>query len=123
MNAWLAAAATTVTFERDAMRNAAKVSICAAIAVTAAAAGGPATRAHAGIKCLDGYQLVAGNYLATPYCQDGQLADVARQYGIRTSAAEIRENPNHKRHVCRIVGRDIRVMETCLTVNPRRGGL
>jgi len=71
-----------------------------------------------GIKCSNGFQLVQGAYLATPYCQDALVAQVARAYGIRTSAAAIRENPNHKRHVCRLIGRDIRVQESCLTVSP-----
>ncbi len=71
-----------------------------------------------GIKCSNGFQLVQGSYLATPYCQDALVAQVARAYGIRTSASLIRENPNHKRHVCRLIGRDIRVQESCLTVSP-----
>ena len=74
--------------------------------------------AMAGIKCSNGFQLVQGSYLATPYCQDALVAQVARAYGIRTSALAIRENPNHKRHVCRLIGRDIRVQESCLTVSP-----
>ncbi|MEQ1669766.1 MAG: hypothetical protein ABL893_02810 [Hyphomicrobium sp.] len=82
----------------------------AAIAVWAFAAATPA----AAITCKDGYQLVQGNYLATPYCQDDLLAKVARQYGMKAPASEIRNNPNFKRHVCRVVGRDIRVQLTCL---------
>ena len=61
--------------------------------------------------------------IATPYCQDELLAQVARQYGMRASAADIRNNPNFKRQVCRFVGRDIRVQETCIDANAygRRG--
>jgi hypothetical protein len=83
-------------------------------------AGAPA---EAAIKCQNGAQLVSGSYIITPYCQDKLLAQVARQYGSRVSFAEIRDNPNSKRHVCRLVGRDIRVYENCQTVNPsgRRG--
>lgn len=77
-----------------------------------------AAPASASIKCVKGFQLVQGNYLATPYCQDQIVAEVAREYGVRTSAAQIRNNPNHKRHVCRLIGRDLRVQESCLTVNP-----
>ena len=75
----------------------------------------------AAINCKNGFQLVQGSYLATPYCQDALLAVVARQFGMRAAASEIRENPNYKRHVCRFVGHDIRVHETCLEVNPGRG--
>lgn len=75
----------------------------------------------AAIQCKGGYQVVQGNLLATPYCQDALLATVARQYGFKTSASAIRQNPNHKREVCRFVGRDIRVQENCLTANPHYG--
>ena len=74
--------------------------------------------AEAAIKCSNGFQLVEGSYLATPYCQDALLADVARKYGMRASAIAIRENPNYKREVCRLIGRDIRVQDTCVTVEP-----
>lgn len=76
----------------------------------------------AAIDCQNGYQLVQGNRLATPYCQDALLASVARQYGLKTNAAAIRENPNHKRDICRFVGRDIRVQENCITANPNGRG-
>jgi hypothetical protein len=77
----------------------------------------------AAITCKSGFQLVQGNYISTPYCQDAYLTIVARSYGMRVSAAEIRNNPNYKRQVCRFVGRDIRVQETCLNSNAygRRG--
>ena len=76
----------------------------------------------AAIDCKSGFQRVQGSYLATPYCQDALLAVVAHQYGMKAAAAEIRENPNFKRHVCRLVGRDIRVQETCMEVNPNGRG-
>lgn len=76
----------------------------------------------AAIECRGGFQVVQGNLLATPYCQDALLANVARQYGFKTSAAAIRENPNHKREICRFVGRDIRVQENCITANPNGRG-
>ena len=81
-----------------------------------------ATTVAAAIACKNGFQLVQGNYLSTPYCQDDLLAKVARQYGMKVSSAAIRENPNLKRDVCRFVGRDIRVQENCLTANPNGRG-
>jgi hypothetical protein len=77
-----------------------------------------ASPAAAAIKCKNGFQLVQGNYIATPYCQDALLTRVAREYGMRVSGSEIRWNPNYKRQVCRTVGHDIRVQENCRTVNP-----
>jgi hypothetical protein len=86
-------------------------------AIVLVSAGG----AEAAIRCKDGYQIVQGNYLATPYCQDDLLARVAREYGMRASAAAIRGNPNYKKEVCRLVGRDIRVQNHCLDAFPGRG--
>ena len=66
------------------------------------------------IKCENGYQRVQGNLIATPYCQDQLLAEVATSRGFKTSAAAIRNNPNHKKEICRFMFNDIRVQQTCL---------
>lgn len=92
--------------------------VLAVVAMASLAGHAPA---HAKIQCLDGFQRVQGNWLATPYCQDALLGKVARQYGMTASDAHIRNNPNFKRHVCRLVGQDIRVRSTCLEANPSRG--
>ncbi|HEY8194815.1 MAG TPA: hypothetical protein VIF13_07180 [Hyphomicrobium sp.] len=78
--------------------------------------------AAAKIACSNGFQMVQGSLLATPYCQDELVAQVARQYGVRASAAEIRNNPNFKRHVCRLIGQDIRIKESCEEVNANERG-
>lgn len=91
------------------------ISAAAVVAVTLTGAPPPAAAA---IVCKNGFQLVQGNYIATPYCQDALLTIVARQYGMKVSGSEIRWNPNYKRQVCRTVGHDIRVQENCRTVNP-----
>jgi hypothetical protein len=77
-----------------------------------------AAPASAAIKCSGGYQVVNGALLATPYCQDQQVAQVARASGIRVTDSEIRNNPNTKRDVCRTIGRDNRVYLSCLESNP-----
>ena len=59
------------------------------------------------------FQVVKGELLATPYCADEYLAQVAREYGIKVTAAQIRNNPNLKRNVCRTVFTDNRVFLTC----------
>jgi hypothetical protein len=81
------------------------------------------TASAAGIVCREDYQLVQGNLIATPYCGDNYLAKVARTYGMRVSNAEIRNNPNRKREVCRFIGHDIRVSQICAgeTGRSRRG--
>lgn len=76
------------------------------------------TPAQARIVCRNGYQNVSGNMIATPYCQDELLAQVARQHGMKAAAGRIRENPNYKREVCRLVGNDIRVSQHCQNETP-----
>ena len=84
------------------------------VAVAVLAALAPAAPAAAEIKCQDGAQLIQGNWLATPYCQDKLLFEVANARGFKTSFAAIRENPNHKKELCRSLFTDIRVQMTCL---------
>lgn len=89
------------------------VSLLAAVLFLAAA-----SPAAARIECRNGAQRVQGEWLVTPYCQDAYLAEVAREYGVKASAAAIRNSPNFKRQVCLIVGHDIRVQQTCIEVVP-----
>jgi hypothetical protein len=88
-----------------------KAATIAASLLAAIAAVAPATAA---IKCQNGSQLVQGNWLATPYCQDQQLAEVATERGYTASAQKIRNNPNYKKELCRSLFTDIRVQMTCL---------
>lgn len=83
------------------------------IAISALMLGAFANPASAAIRCNDDYQVVQGNEISTPYCGDNYLANVARKYGIRVSNAEIRNNPNRKGEVCRMIGHDIRVKDAC----------
>ena len=83
----------------------------AALLATTGALSQPA---HAGIHCEGPFQVVHGNRVATPYCQDNYIAYVAnRSYGIRVSPSQIRYNPNKKVEVCRIVGTDARLRSAC----------
>ncbi len=93
------------------------------LAVAIAGLALAAAPAQARITCQNGYQVVDGNLIATPYCQDSLLAQVAREYGTRVSARTIRNNPLRKRDVCRLVGQDIRVQTNCNAILPSpRGG-
>jgi hypothetical protein len=84
--------------------------IAAACFLGVAAVAGPASA----IECQGNLQIQKnGNRIVTPYCQDGYLAIVARQYGMRVSAQEIRYNPSEKERVCRFIGEDNRVRDTC----------
>ncbi len=73
--------------------------------------------AEARIKCVNGNQIVQGAPLATPYCQDELVAQVAREHGMKVSGSAVRKNPHVKRDVCRFVGRDIRIQLACADAN------
>lgn len=73
--------------------------------------------ADARIKCVNGNQIVQGSPLATPYCQDELVAQVAREHGMKVSGSAVRNNPHVKRDVCRFVGRDIRIQLACIDAN------
>jgi hypothetical protein len=77
-----------------------------------------ATQSALAIQCKDDYQIVQGRPISTPYCRDGYLARVAREYGFKTSAEAIRNNPSRKAEICRFVGNDIRVQTACSEVLP-----
>ena len=84
--------------------------------------GGLATSAtSAGFVCKNGFQLVQGSWLSTPYCQDALVAQVAHEYGFKASASEVRNNPMVKQRLCRFIGQDIRIKETCSEVTPVPG--
>jgi hypothetical protein len=97
--------------QEDAMFGLAKAGLLGAALIGAIAA---ATPAFAAIKCQDGNQLIQGNWMATPYCQDALLAQVANARGFTTTFAAIRNNPNHKKELCRFLYTDIRVQMTCM---------
>lgn len=66
------------------------------------------------IECDGNFQVQDnGNRIATPYCQDGYLAIVARQYGMRVSGDAIRNDYGAKERACRLAGSDNRVRDTC----------
>jgi hypothetical protein len=82
----------------------------ATLALFGLGAAGPASA----IECDGNYQVQRnGNQIATPYCQDGYLAIVAREYGMRVNAEAIRYNPSVKAKACRLAGYDNRVRDTC----------
>ncbi len=83
--------------------------------------GGLSTGAQA-IECNGSFQVLSnGHEISTPYCEDNNLAYVAREYGLKVSSRTIRYNPNRKRDVCRVVGHDNRVTTACASVLDRSG--
>jgi hypothetical protein len=91
-----------------------RFSISSTALAACALAGLPLATAHARIACDGNYQVVQGNLIATPYCQEHNLARVAQAYGMRVSFDAIRSSDSVKGQVCRTIGHDMRVRETCL---------
>lgn len=96
-----------------------RAGVCAALGLLALPLAfiASAAPAEARIRCVDGFQIVNGSPIATPYCQDELVAQVARERGMKVSAAAIRNNPNLKRNVCAFVGRDNRIHIACIDAN------
>ena len=88
-----------------------RIVIAAAFAGAAfAAAAGPAFA----ITCDGNFQVQrSGHRIVAPYCQDANLARVAREYGARVNPDLIRWNPSEKERLCRFMGDDNRVRDTC----------
>ena len=91
------------------------ISIAAVVSFLFALQAGDVAMARSfAIKCDGSYQLVKGHGpIATPYCQDDNLANVARSYGMRFSTAEIHNTPEIKHQVCAAIGHDNRVYTAC----------
>lgn len=92
------------------------------IAIGMIVAAGFPQSAEARIKCRNGNQLVAGNWISTPFCEDQRVAEVAAEYGMKVSAHSVRNNPSVKEEVCRLIGHDIRVNMACATALPNLHG-
>ncbi|MGI9384651.1 MAG: hypothetical protein ACR2PO_15980 [Methyloligellaceae bacterium] len=91
------------------------IALCLAAVLSAALAAGSVLAGPHSLKCKGPYQQIRGHgEIATPYCEDNYLAQIAREYGMRVSNRAVRENPNLKTEVCILVGHDIRVSHICI---------
>lgn len=78
--------------------------------------------AEAAIVCRDGFQRVNGRDISTPYCNDADLARIARSRGSRVSDDEVRANPNRKDEVCRFLNGNPDAREYCPDDGSSDGG-
>lgn len=93
------------------------IAVAALLAVSASLM--MASPADARIRCDGRFQIVKGQSLSTPYCEDEYLATVARGYGVRVSGQAVRNDPSVKANVCRFVGGDPRVQDICIGYRDR----
>ena len=98
------------------MNRFAKLSL--AVMALAIAAAGPA---QARIECRGNFQMSKYGPIATPYCEEEQIALVAQSYGWHVSTSEIHNNPLKKIEVCTALAGDTRLKGSC-PVRARRGG-
>ncbi len=69
--------------------------------------------AEAKIKCNGIYQVMKQSLLSTPYCQDREIARVARSYGWKVTFAQVRNDPLKKVYICQALGNDNRLKGAC----------
>ena len=90
----------------------------ATLAVTALLALAAASPAEARIECRGNFQVTKYGLISTPYCEEEQIARVARSYGERVTGAEVRNNALKKVYLCQVYGYDTRLKGSCAGYAP-----
>ena len=103
------------------MRNHLKTG-AAALAVTALLAVALAAPAAARIECQGNFQITKYGPIATPYCEEEQIAYVAQSYGWKVTAAEVHNDPLKKVYLCQVIGYDNRLKGSCAGYGPENYG-
>ena len=97
------------------------ISGLAALAVVALVTITLAELAAARIQCQGNFQISKYGPIATPYCEEEQIALVAQSYGWKT-AAEVHNNPLKKVYLCQVLGYDNRLKGSCAGYGPENYG-
>ena len=87
---------------------------CAAVALTAMLT----EPSEARIQCRGNFQVTKYGLLATPYCEEEQIAFVARSYGSKVTAAQVHNDPLTKVYLCQTIGYDSRLKGSCAGYGP-----
>ena len=90
---------------------------CAALAMLAVS-----NPAAARIQCQGNFQMSKYGPIATPYCEEEQIALVAQSYGNKVTAAQVHNDPLTKVYVCQNLGYDIRMKGSCGAYSPDNFG-
>lgn len=75
-------------------------------------------RAEARIQCKGNFQITKYGPIATPYCEEEQIAVVARSYGMKVTGSQVRNDPLKKVQLCQIIGGDVRLKGSCAGYGP-----
>jgi hypothetical protein len=78
--------------------------------------------AVARIQCQGNFQMSKYGPIATPYCEEEQIALVARSYGNKVTAAEVHKDPLTKVYLCQTIGYDQRLKGSCAGYSPDNFG-
>jgi hypothetical protein len=90
------------------------IGCCAALLLTAMLT----VPAEARIQCRGNFQMTKYGPIATPYCEEEQIAFVARSYGQSVTGAQVRKNPLMKVYLCQTLGYDSRLKGSCAGYGP-----
>jgi hypothetical protein len=94
------------------------VSGAATLAAAAVLAISLASPAAARIECRGNFQVSKYGLIATPYCEEEQIAYVARSYGQNVSGSQVRRDPLLKVYLCQTIGYDNRLKGSCAGYGP-----
>ena len=70
------------------------------------------------LECKGDFQVTKYGLLATPYCEEENIAIVAQSYGWQVTGSQVRKNPLKKVYICQVLGRDIRLKGSCAGYSP-----
>ncbi len=94
------------------------VTLAAAAVLTVSLASPAAAR----IECRGNFQMSKYGPIATPYCEEENIARVARSYGEKVTGAEVRNNALKKVYLCQVYGYDTRLKGSCAGYAPELYG-
>jgi hypothetical protein len=87
----------------------------AAIALLVSFAFEPAA---ARVECRGNFQVSKYGLIATPYCEEEQIARVAQSYGTKVTAAQVHNDALTKVYLCQTIGWDQRLKGSCAGYSP-----
>ena len=90
----------------------------AALTLTALLVMAAITPAAAKIECRGNFQDSKYGLISTPYCEEENIARVARTYGFKVTGAQVRKDPLKKVYLCQIIGGDTRLKGSCAGYSP-----
>ena len=80
------------------------------------------TSAVARIQCQGDFRVTNSSLIATPYCEEENIAFVAQSYGWRVTPSQVHNNPLKKVYICQVLGRDVRLKASCAGYSPDNFG-